>query len=180
MRRQAGFTLVEVLATGVISSVLAGVVLTLLYAGSSQVNEMVPRQQVISIYNLVSEQVHWTARRAYTVRSTNDGPFAVWPPTPAGPRTSQDGLVFYDRTGNVIGGYDIAPMGSTNYLREWKGLSFQPFKVAGDTVFVTPSLKFGHSNDRRSITFEILIRYVINGTTREYRTPTETAYLRGN
>ena len=178
MRPQSGFTLIEVVATAVISTILAGVILTLLHAGSDQAVEILSRQKAMSMYNVVSEQIGWTARQAYWVKQPGDG--TACPGTPAGVYTGLDGLILYDRLCTEIGRYEIATVDGRHRLMERRLGVVKPFIVAGDTVFITPfSLDFGHTVSRRAITFALQIQYVVGSETREYRTPEETIYLRG-
>jgi hypothetical protein len=57
---------------------------------------------------------------------------------------------------------------------------WEAFKVAGDTLWVTPGNKFSHSADRKSVTFEVHLNYSADGVVKIYRTPSEAAYLKGN
>lgn len=177
MKSQSGFTLIEVLATVIISTLLAGVMLTLLKAGTDQISEILPRQKAMSMYNIVSEQINWTARQAYWVRQPDD--MTACPVSPAGTFTNLNGLVFYDKDCLEFGRYGFQAVGSRQFLMERKNGIFQAFKVAGDTVFITRGNDFGYHSLRRAITFELQIQYIVKGETRDYRTASETAYLRG-
>lgn len=180
VKAQRGFTLVEVLAAGIISSLLAAVLLTILYLASAHVKQLIPRQRVMTAYNVVSEQIHRMTRQACFVRAFGEA-HAIPLPALGASVSFQDGLVFYDRSYNIIGGYYFSASGG-HHLREWNTATnaWQAFKIAGDSLPVTPGNKFGHSADRKTVTFEIHLKYFIDGAWSLYKTPTETAQLKGN
>lgn len=187
MKPQTGFTIIEVMTAGILSTVLAGVVITLIVLTSEQIEASLSRQKAVARYEIVAEEVRKVARKAYTVRSTSEPEFTIWPPGNAGSLlTSQNGLKFYDRTPvagvpNCIGGFEFQGVaGGLSILREWKAGAFTAFLVGGDSVFVTPSLQFSRDAARRVITFEIYVRYLVDESVRELKVPTQTVYLRGN
>lgn len=169
MRRiEKGFTLVEVLATGVISTVLAGAILTLVYLGADEMLESQGRQKALAQYVLVQEQICRVARTAYTIRATGE----TYPDVTAG-TSSLPGLRFFKKTpaGTQLGAFRVAEDTGTVYLRESTtptALTFKTFMVGADSIPSAFSNTFRQNAARTRAGFQLTVKYQIKGDWREF------------
>ena len=75
MKRTSGFTLVEAVATGAISVILAGTILSTLKMNSNQLREGTARLRIGQIASTVSDQIRRQARAAALVKTAGDHPY---------------------------------------------------------------------------------------------------------
>lgn len=157
MTGQRGFTLVEVLATGVIASVLAGSILTIMKLTSTQISQETERSRSARIFDIASEEIHRVARRARTVLgdSETDSDDALSP--------SYRKVRFYTGPvpgGTLLGGFNIRTVsGVGGVLEEWKSGAFQTFKVGADSIVITNSGNFIIASATRSaFSFQFHVR----------------------
>lgn len=169
MKGQAGFTLVEALTAGVISTVLAGALLSILYMCNDQIEESLERQDAVALYTAVADHFRAVASRAAKVRSTDEAGGGFDLPVPAHPGdVHYEDVVFFDAADAAIGGFRIQDNGVTNELMEWSpGVGWVPYTVAGTPIemdeFQAPG--FSISPGRRSATFKFNLRFTKNGKT---------------
>ncbi len=120
---QQGFTLIEVLITGVISSIVAGAIITVLYMTNDQIKEGIATEKLIQISTAATEQIRRSARMAAIVTCST----AV---------LNRD-LNFFDSDGNQISGYKI---NSGGVLQEWVvGVGWKTMVIGSDSAIVVGS-----------------------------------------
>jgi type II secretory pathway pseudopilin PulG len=133
MRRQSGFTLIEALTTGAISSIVGLALLSVLYMTNGQIKEGTATLRLARLQNVATEQIHRSARQAMAVWQQGTTPTANFAFNQnLSPEMS--GVIFCDPTGDTLAGYSV----SGDLLKELDTASgtWIPFEVAGDTVTV--------------------------------------------
>lgn len=156
MRGQRGFTLIEVLATGVIASVLAGSILTMLKLASTQITQETDRSRAARISEIAAEEISRVASRASLVLGDNEADPTV------SLSSSYRKVRFYGTpfsSGTLIGGYSIRTVaGLGGVLEEWKNGAFQTFKVGPDSLVITNGGNFIISPSRGAFSFQFHVQ----------------------
>lgn len=173
MKRQAGFTLIEAMVAGVISTILAGSILSVLYMCNDRIKESMAMAKLTMMYDVVSEAFHRAAREASTIGGNTETPPLS---TLSAPFTGLGRITFYDSSGAATGGFAILGDG---YLREWKSGSFQTFKIGVDSIYV-PDFHFSILTDRNAARFRLTFSMTSGGKTYVLTNPRETAQCRNN
>lgn len=174
MKAQAGFTLVEVLTAGVLSTVLAGAIISILYLGTDQIEESLARQDAVALYTVVAEHIQAVASRADSVRSTEEEPGA-----PLDPTAEFADVIFVNAANEPLGGFKVRPDGMRNLLMEWSTADddWVPYTIAGIPIELdalrVPA--FYISPERRSATFQFNLLFTKNGKTTTHKFPVERA-----
>lgn len=172
MRNEAGFTLVETVVTGVISAVLAGSVLSMLYLVNAQVKESLAMARLSMHYDVVSEAFHRAAREATTVAGNSETPPLTLLSTPF---TGLGSMRFYSED-NITGGFWI---GNDGILKEWKDGAFRTFMIGADSVY-SPDFHFAIQTNRASISFRMNLSLTEGGKTYVLTNPREYVKCRNN
>lgn len=156
MNGRNGFTLVEVMATAVIATILAGSILTMLKLASTQISLDTERVRSARIFEIAAEEIHDMARRANTVlgdAETESSESLV---------SSYRQVRFYTASmpgGSLLGGFNIRTVsGVGGVLEEWKDGSFQTFKVGPDSLIITNTGNFIIAANRAAVSFQFNVQ----------------------
>lgn len=174
MRRQDGFTLVEALMAGALSTVLGGAILTVLYLCNDRMEESLAKAKLASQFEVVAETIHRMAREAYTVSGNGEDfsdpstPLKFW---------NLGWINFYRRDSTLIGG--VGMNSSDPYLWEWTGTGMRRFYIAGDSLYVN-RFRAGILPGRKAATFRITLELTQGGKTYTLTSPREMALCRNN
>jgi type II secretory pathway pseudopilin PulG len=175
MSRQSGFTLVEALTASVISTVVAGAILTVLFMTTNQVRDGSALSRLTQQQTVVSEQIRTSARKAWFVKKTTAEGMPILSTEPAD--AGRHEVAFADSNGTVFAAYFLDP--AKTYLQEWIGGAYVPFKVGEDTVFVDyPTSSFGILSQRKGVTFQLGYNRTFGGKNYTFPLLTETVYCR--
>ena len=158
MKSHAGFTLVEVLVAGILSTILATTILSTLYLTNTQMKEGLASQRLTQFQIVVSEQIRKNARIAFAVKIVGDHPTnALSADTLSELIIHNESTVFFcNPAGAIFAGYRIHT--SPDYLEEWSlGLnSFIPFRIGLDSVALKASAStFVVLPKRRGVLFKL-------------------------
>ncbi len=119
MNSSTGFTLVEVLVTGLLASILAGAIISSLYMTNLQTKEGIGTERLIQISVAATEEIRRKVRRATTL-------VQYLPP-------SHSGIILLDSAGLAIGGFTY----QSAILQELiPGTGWRPMMIGNDTVRV--------------------------------------------
>lgn len=157
MNGQRGFTLIEVVVTGIVSVVLSGIALSALYMANDQTDSGLLTLRLSQYSAVVTDQISRTTRGAFMVKSSGDVPGYIAPPYAEPFRGNEGSMVLCNRTGDTLGGYAIDAGG---FLKELKhdltGWAFQPFLIGKDTArIIAATSKFSMLTDRRGLDFRL-------------------------
>lgn len=157
MNIQRGFTLVETLAAGLISTIVGGAVLSILSMTNSQIKESIAYQRIGQMQTLVSEQIRNDARKAFGPKTPGENPddaFDANPDDDAGDAAFLNGTFLCQRDGAAFSGYRIEngflQHSDTPGLGPWENI-----EVSGQPIKVAPGSGFSLLAGRRGITFKI-------------------------
>jgi prepilin-type N-terminal cleavage/methylation domain-containing protein len=164
--RQAGFSLIEVLAASMISVLLAGVAYATFKLSNDQLEDGALGLRASQYATVALDQVSSTARSAYVVKKHGDPATALTAPFADPAYAALDTLVFCNRTGDTLGGYAA----DGNYLREMvgggPGWHFVPFRIGVDTVRIFPATSsFGILPNRRGVEIRLHFYLAKDGDT---------------
>ncbi|HLP42262.1 MAG TPA: prepilin-type N-terminal cleavage/methylation domain-containing protein [Fibrobacteria bacterium] len=174
MRRQDGFTLVEALMAGALSTVLGGAILTVLYLCNDMMEESLAKAKLAAQFEVVAETIHRMAREAYTVSGNGENfsdpstPLKFW---------NLGWINFYRRDSTLIGG--IGMNSPDPYLWERAGTDMRRFYIAGNPI----SVHYFHATileGRTAATFRITLELTQGGKTYTLTSPREMALCRNN
>jgi type II secretory pathway pseudopilin PulG len=160
MRSQNGFTLVEAIVVGIISSILAGMFIAFMYVHNDAVNRGVARAILLTQSEIVSDRI------AAAVRNGN-GVFAGGEPWSANPQLAVcDTAVIEirDNQGVTTALFFIGPITSRLYEGTTMG-NLKLFKTGKDTVTTTTGSSFSLSADRKRVTLNLGLRIQYRGKT---------------
>ncbi len=153
LKNQRGISLIEALVTGVISSVIAGAVISMMYLSTSQIEESSSRFSMQKLYDATAYQIGWTIREAAAVLAhgesfSNRLKYRNFIPV--------ESFYTYDTDGNVTGGFGI----SSGILQEYDVVEggFKPFVFGPDTVKVD-SGAFYLWADRAAVELDVVLRH---------------------
>jgi type II secretory pathway pseudopilin PulG len=160
---QSGFTLIEVLAAGLISTIVAGALLSVLYMSTGQIRDGASSLRLSQSQAVVSEQIRTSARKAFGAWSGScpdpgpsdlDAAEALVAGYAGSGQLKQ--VVFCDPLGAILSGYSLETDGR---MYEWVGGSFRPFRIGADEVMVDyAASNFIILARRRGIIFNIIYR----------------------
>jgi type II secretory pathway pseudopilin PulG len=168
MKTEAGFTLIEILAGGIISTVLAGAMLALFYMVTANIKESEANSRLLRIQTVAQDQLRRTVRSAYGAKLTGEAGSIV-------DIAGGDPITYTDRKEiwlyetnpeGLIGAYKISPGPSVDTLKELSNGDFIPMRIGSDTVILDGgSSSFSLFPNRRGVGFDM--RYLIreNGNT---------------
>lgn len=153
MNPQKGFTLVETLSAGIVSTILAGALLTIFSMTNIQIKESAANLTLGQIQSIVSEQIRRDARLAFGIKIDTLTPFQTDRLNePA--FTNQSKVFFCDQDGRPFSGYQI----NYGYLEELKdNVGFVKFQFGNQTVPVD-AVRFDVLSRREGISFQIAYR----------------------
>lgn len=153
MIRQQGFTLIEALAAGLISTIVAGALLTVLYMSTAQIKEGSAYISLLSMQSIVSEQIRSSVRSAKIIKRV--GELGTSTPTlVASAFTGLKEIWLLSKDGDTLAAYQVRP--GEPYLYEWKAGAYQVFKVGNLTVDIDyGQTEFGILANRLGMTFQI-------------------------
>jgi hypothetical protein len=168
MMNQSGFTLVEALTTGVLSTIVAGALVSALSMTNSQIREGISETRLGRAQMVVSEQIQQRTRESWGIllngESINEETHYNELPTPP---ASTNEVILGDKDGNPIAKYRVNAEG---YLEEgvhpdgsaeW---SYIPFRIGEDTVHIDPATSaFKVADLRKSMKFALA--YMQDGKT---------------
>jgi type II secretory pathway pseudopilin PulG len=155
---QQGFTLIEALAGGILSTIVAGAILSALNMTTRQIKESSSNLSLGQIQTVVSEQIRSDARKSFGAKGPGENPTAQFDTPEDDPAlTNQNGIVFCDSNGQPFARYQINT--STGNLEEWIDGSYVPFKVGSQTAQLdAANSSFGVLAKRQGITFKLVCR----------------------
>jgi type II secretory pathway pseudopilin PulG len=139
MRGQGGFTLIEAMVTGILSTMVAAVALALLKMSSDQVKEGSATLSLAATYSAVSEAIHRAGRNAVVVKTAGDPPGSP-PGTVLGADTvtaesnNIREVVFCNGLGDSLGGFRIVSGTLHELAGPLHGRSWIPMVVGPDPV----------------------------------------------
>lgn len=157
MNAQGGFTLIEAMSAGLISSILAGALISVISISNREIKENAITLRLSRIQSAVSDQFRTNARASFLAIQYGEDPVAVSllpKDDPESPPLKQ--IIFCDRNPSPSARYK---MDSTNYLEEYDfdNATFVPFTVGEDTVFVdTAKSDFKILAGRAGVTYKIV------------------------
>ena len=167
MKRQAGFTLIEVLATSAIASILAGALGSIIHLCNVHIidgnaNIALSRGQIVA-----SEQIRRDGRNSYGVKKAGEDNTAI---TSANTDPVQVGLSeirFTEHDGDTLAAYRIANGRLEEYGETSPGVrEFKPFCVGSDTVWLDAvNSDFKILPCRRGAVFNLRYKLVVGATT---------------
>jgi type II secretory pathway pseudopilin PulG len=121
MKSASGFTLVEVLVTGLLASILAGAIISALYMTNSQTKEGIGTEKAIQISAVVSEEIRRKVRNATSLVQID--PLANM------------GVFLKNSVGDTIGGFQRVQF----ILQEYKPISkWEDMQIGATPVQVFP------------------------------------------
>jgi type II secretory pathway pseudopilin PulG len=142
LKWQSGFTLIEALAAGLISTIVAGALLTVLSMTNAQIRDGAIRLKTGQMHTVVSDQLRTSAYNAYGVKAAGEDltdPLTL--PVYAGGVANTQTIIFCNKAGIPFARYNINTV--SNYLEEWleaiplvRPAGYYPFKVGVDTAFL--------------------------------------------
>lgn len=146
MSGESGFTLVEALAAGVLSVVIAGAILSIVRMTNDQIDEGGNTVRLETLRTAVSEQLRKTTRNSKGALTVSEDTGAVHSEYEheivSAQKSGLSNIRFFDRDYGFKGGFRIVG----GYLEEalvdpaTGDSSWAPFRVGEDTVFVDPAL----------------------------------------
>lgn len=139
MKSQSGFTLIEVMASGILSTVIAGAILSILHLTNDQIKDGTSYLRLEERQGIAAEQIRKTARHAKGVMKSWEDLAQVTANPAAQPSGHLSEIRFFNDDNCFTTGYKI----ESGYLWEAdaKGcniLAYRPFTIGADTVFVDP------------------------------------------
>jgi type II secretory pathway pseudopilin PulG len=149
MTAQSGFTLIEALATGIISTVLAGAILSLMHLTNDQVKDGAAQIRMEERQRIASEQIRKSAHEAYGAMIASEDSSTVYREDSIfskryAPLTANlPEIRFFDNNYWLSSGYKLGP----NYLMEGTSagrynLTYKAFTIGDDTVFLDSSRSY--------------------------------------
>lgn len=159
MRTETGFTLIEVLAGGVISTVLAGAMLSLFYMVTGNVKESAANSRLLRIQTVAEDQIRRDARKAFGAKLSSSEPGLI--DVVANDGNAYSGLkeiwLIEATPDALVGAYWIH--GDT--LKEWKNGGFVPMIIGPDTVHLDgANSSFSVFPNRQGVGLDL--RYKVN------------------
>ena len=190
MRSQSGFTLVEVLVTGIISTIVGSAILTVLQMSNSQILDGTINLKLIQLQIVASDQIRSEVRKSFGVKSGSPSPDPVgilgaFPVSPdgTGPSAIVKEAILCNPDGTPRLAYRIFP--DSLYLYEGTVaaggvISYSRFQVGGDFVEIDPgSSSFQVEGSHHGLIFDIQFRKSVPGKpTRNFRKILETVRCR--
>lgn len=178
MRKEAGFTLIEILAGGVISTVLAGAMLSLFYLVTGNIKDSAANSRLLRIQTVAEDQLRRTVRRAYGAKLLTEigtpppaGEITIIAPNDANAHPNQKEIWLYEDPDALIGAYRITFGHAVDTLLEWVGGNFIPMHIGSDTVFLDGGISsFSIFPYRLGVAFNIGYQIQENG--KSYAAPT--------
>lgn len=133
MKSARGFTLIEVLVAGVISTILAGTVLSIMHMANTHTRKGIHLAMASQMHEAVFDYVYRTARGAAKVKTLGE---QAGPPANLDATMNQSGVVFADRNNAPVGGIKYL---SGSHKLQYLAAPYGPgdwryFVVAGDTA----------------------------------------------
>jgi type II secretory pathway pseudopilin PulG len=179
MRSEAGFTLIEILVGGVISTVLAGGMLSLFYLVTDNIKESTANSRLLRIQTVAEDQLRRTVRRAYAVKVTQTELSRVSGRVDVSSIAAEDpntytGLkviwLYEAEPDALIGAYRITFGNSIDTLLELRNGVFAPMHIGSDTVWINgTNSSFSILPNRRGVSFDL--RYGIQENGNSYVAP---------
>jgi len=181
MNSERGFTLIEAMASGILSAVIAGGILSVAFMTRDQVNEGSAYEKLKSVRSAVSEQIRASARIAYGAMKSDEDASTVNTPlglaNPVFANLSE--IRFYDRDFFLVKGYRL----DTRYLLEGypvpgapNTLAYKPFLIGEDTVIIDPvNSRFTILSNRQGITSNLKLKLNVGGV--DYVRPSDSEFV---
>ncbi len=175
----------EALSAGLISTIVAGALLTVLQMTNAQIRDGSGNMRVARLQTVVSDQIRMSTRLAAGVKTaledtTTTLEHMALVTSTSGPlqevRLTQVG-------GDPFARYRLRDLSPRAYLEEWKvgdyGPDYYPFTVGSDTVFVDYATSyFRILPNRRGITFKIQHTSFEDGKSYTFPSTEETGLCR--
>jgi type II secretory pathway pseudopilin PulG len=156
MSSQSGFTLIEVLASGIISTVIAGAILSIVYLTNNQIQDGTANLRLEERQRVASEQIQRSARFARGGMMASENLVTVKAQDAGGspPSGNLQEIIFFDDNWCLVAGYKVG----SNYLMEAFPASctaladYKALTIGDDTVYLDPAQSyFRYFNNRKSI-----------------------------
>jgi type II secretory pathway pseudopilin PulG len=158
MKAQSGFTLIEVLVTGVLSTIVAGTLVTVLGMVNLQLNAGIAENRLGRIQTVVSEQIRSSMRKSWGVLQTGDVIDNANHFNNLKAVASTQEIIMSDKDGNPISKYQIDNGGKLWEWHDGDPGDYYPFKIGEDIVYVDPDpvkSNFSLAQGRKSMTFTL-------------------------
>lgn len=176
---QAGFTLVEVLTGGVISTVLAGTILSMVHMVSGNLRESAANTRLERLQAVANEQIRTATRQAYGAKlfQAEAGNIQDIAATDNAAHANLSEIWLIADDGILHWAYQI----SGDYLMERRNGAWIKMTVGPDTVMLDgANSRFGVFPNRRGIVADLRYRINENGTTYSYPPLLDSLLCRGN
>lgn len=155
MRGQSGFTLIEAMVTGILSTMVAGVALALLRMSATQVREGSATLSLAASYSAVSEEIHRIGRIAHMVKTAGD-PEGLPPDSLTLGLLDRTEAVFCNRLGDSLGGFRITSGKLQELAGPLHGRFWKDMVVGPDTVYLDSSAsRFDVKANRAGLDFRL-------------------------
>ena len=166
MRTEAGFTLIEILAGGVISTVLAGAMLSLFYLVTGNIKDSTANSRLQRIQTVAEDQIRRIARRAYGAKTSSAevGDIAIIAANDGNAYTGLKEIWLYETDPGeaLIGAYKVSP----DALLELVNGVFVPMRIGSDTVWLDgANSTFSIFPNRAGVAFDMRYKIQENGNT---------------
>jgi type II secretory pathway pseudopilin PulG len=149
MRTEAGFTLIEALAGGIISTVLAGAMLSLFYLVTGNIKDSAANTRLLRIQTVAGDQIRRIVRRAYGPMLTTDAG-SISTIVDPNPHPGLQEVWLYEDPDAEIGAYKIS---GDNLLERVNGV-YTPMRIGSDTVWLDgPNSSFTVLPNRLGVAF---------------------------
>lgn len=169
MKSESGFTLVEALATGVLSTIVAGTLVSVLDMVNTQIKEGEMESRLGLWQSVVSEQIRSSVRQSWGILQQGDptGFDLHYDKLPAvdhmlSPEDLMPEILICDKDGIPMAKYHV---NSEGILEEWQSGdegSYHPFTIGDQIVHVDPDQSnFSVAKGRKYLSFKLA--YVLEG-----------------
>ncbi len=143
MKTQLGFTLVETLIAGVLSTIVAGGLLTIFYVQKNVIAESTSSLWLNNQADIVTQEIIKQVHQSnFILKYVGEMP-------PAGTQDTTFVMYLQNSLG-IFGGYKI----DNGILKEYKGGTFNTFKVGPDSVFIDAGSYFTLNPTRNRMTIK--------------------------
>lgn len=162
-----GLTLTEVMVSGIIGAVIAGMLISVMSMQNSALNEGTANSRLLMQANTVSEEIGRRVRSANLILQNNETWSAVFPTATAANNIQL--IRLFNASGTLVKAYQI----SGNSLQESSdGTNWTNFKTGAFNATVSGG-GFNLSADRKAVALNLPLTHTLKGTT-------YTCYLQGD
>lgn len=160
----SGFTLVEAVVSGVIATLMAGIMITIMTMNNDGVKDGAVNAKIQSQYEIAIAEIGKYTRSARAVLKTSE----TYPPGYTLSEVSTSSIMMYDENLSTGAGIPLKGFRVNNgQLQEWEsGTGWRPFVVgAWPTLSVLDATPFKLSSNRRIVTVTMRVSGTFGGDT---------------